>query len=207
MKLHNTIIYLIGIPAVGKYTVGREIARLTGARLVDNQLINYPVFSVIGYDGTDTFPFPQAAWQHIEVIHKQVLAVIRDLCPPDASFVFTNVLDANDPDDKVWFRRIERLAKHRQAKFFPVWLTCDAATLRRRKDAPERKARLKDIDLTSIPRWLEEFAVLKVPHPHALTLDTARATPTQTAKRILNHVRAIESRAQLARHGNASDDA
>jgi MoxR-like ATPase len=52
MQLHNTIIYLIGIPAVGKYTVARAIGRLTGAKVVDNQLINLPVFSVLGYDGT-----------------------------------------------------------------------------------------------------------------------------------------------------------
>jgi shikimate kinase len=30
MELDNTIIYLIGIPAVGKYTVAKEIARMTG---------------------------------------------------------------------------------------------------------------------------------------------------------------------------------
>src|SRR5438045_9763921 len=94
MKLHNTIIYLIGIHAVWKYTVAREIGRMTGAKVVDNQLINTPVFSVIGYDGTDAFPFPQGAWKQIEKIQRALLAVIRDFCPPDDSFVFTNVLDA-----------------------------------------------------------------------------------------------------------------
>jgi hypothetical protein len=135
MKLHNTIIYLIGIPAVGKYTVAKEIGRMTGAKVVDNHLINIPVFSVVGYDGTSTFPFPRGAWAHIEKIQRAVLAVIRDCCPPDDSFVFTNVLDARAPGDKACFRRIERLAKQRKAGFFPVWLTCDAETLRQRKYA------------------------------------------------------------------------
>jgi magnesium-transporting ATPase (P-type) len=35
MKLHNTIIYIIGIQAVGKYTTAKEIARLTGAKRKD----------------------------------------------------------------------------------------------------------------------------------------------------------------------------
>src|SRR5437588_5769202 len=122
MQLHNTIIYLIGIPAVGKCTVAREIGRMTGAKVVDNQLINTPVFSVVGYDGTDAFPFPRGAWAHIETIQRAVLAVIRDFCPPDDSFVFTNVLDARDRGDKACFRRIERLARQRKAAFFPVWL-------------------------------------------------------------------------------------
>ena len=191
MKLHNTIIYLIGIPAVGKYTVAREIGRMTGARVVDNQLINTPVFSVVGYDGTDAFPFPRGAWAQIEKIQRAVLTVIRDCCPPDASFVFTNVLDARDPGDMAWFRRIERLARQRKAKFFPVWLTCEAAVIRQRKATPERRARLKDIDLTNIPRWVDEFEVLRVPHPNALTLDTSRREPWQTAQLILEHVSGV----------------
>ncbi|MCA1817469.1 MAG: hypothetical protein LC746_13955 [Acidobacteria bacterium] len=192
MKLRNTIIYLIGVPAVGKYTVAREIGRMTGAKVVDNQLINIPVFYVVGYDGTDAFPFPRGAGAHIETIRRSVLAVIRDCCPPDASFVFTNVLDARAPGDRALFRRIERLAKQRRAGFFPVWLTCDAETIRRRKDTPERRARLKDVDLTTISRWLEEFEVLRVPHANALTLDTSRRAPRQTAQLIVEHVRRAE---------------
>jgi hypothetical protein len=189
MKLQNTIIYLIGVPAVGKYSVAKELGRMTGAKVVDNQLINTPVFSVLGYDGTDAFPFPEGAWAQIEKIQRAVIKVIRDYCPPEATFVFTNMLDARVPADKTWFRRIERLAKERNACFFPIWLTCEESALRRRKDTPERRARLKDIDLTSIPRWLHEFELLQVPHPHALTLDTTHSQPKQTAQRILKHLR------------------
>jgi len=78
------------------------------------------------------------------------LAVIRDFCAPDDSFVFTNVLDARAPGDKALFRRIERLAQQRKARFVPVWLTCEATMLRQRKDTLERRARLKDIDVTTI---------------------------------------------------------
>jgi predicted kinase len=189
MRLRNTFIYLIGVPAVGKYTVARELARMTGAKVVDNQLVNTPVYSVVGYDGTDAFPFPPGAAAQIEKIHRAVLAVIRDCCPPDDSFVFTNVLDAREPGDLAWFRRVERVARRRGAAFFPVWLTCEAGAIRRRKRTPERRARLKDTDLSNVSRWLNEFEVLRVPHPNALTLDTTRGEPRQTARRILEHVR------------------
>jgi hypothetical protein len=207
MELDNTIIYLIGIPAVGKYTVAREIGRMTGARVVDNQLINTPVFSVLGYDGTDAFPFPRGAWAQIEKIHRAVLSVIRDLCPSDASFVFTNTLDAQEPLDWAWFRRIERLAKQRRAGFFPVWLTCEAAVIRRRKDTPDRRARLKDIDLTNIARWSEEVEVLRVPHPNALTLDTSHREPRQTAQLILEHVQRADRVGRPAARRTAQGDA
>ena len=139
-------------------------------------------------NGKSTFPFPQGAGQHIETIWRAVLTVIRDFCPPDDSFVFTNVLDARAPEDNALFRRIERLAKQRKAGFFPVWLTCDVEMLRQRKNTPERRARLKDIDLTTIPWYLQEFEVLKVQHPNALTLDTSNCGPEKTAQRILEHV-------------------
>lgn len=207
MKLHNTIIYLIGIPAVGKYTVAKEIGRLTGAKVVDNQLINFPVFSVVGYDGTATFPFPQGAWAHIETIRRAVCAVIREFCPPDDSFVLTNVLDVSAPGDKALFRRIERLAQQRQARFFPVWLTCDAERLRQRKNTPERRARRKDSDVTTIAWWLQEFEVLRVPHPNALTLDTSRCGPEQTAQRIVEHVQGTEHGGRSATHSPTRDGA
>ncbi len=191
MKFSNIIIYLIGIPAVGKYTTAKEIGRLTGAKVVDNQLINLPVFTVVGYDGTDAFPFPKGAGAHIEKIHRTVLAVIRDFCPPEDSFVFTNVLDANTPSDLAWYRRIERVAKRRKAEFFPVWLTCKTEKIYQRKNTPERKARFKETDLTSIKWWAEEFEILKVPHPNALTLDTTHSQPEQTARRIVKHVQNI----------------
>lgn len=42
-----SIIYLIGPPAVGKFTVAKAIAKLNDAAVVDNQLINIPIFSLL----------------------------------------------------------------------------------------------------------------------------------------------------------------
>src|SRR3982750_3837394 len=105
-KLEKTIIYLIGIPAVGKYTTAKTIAEPTGAKLVDNQLINNPIFFLSGYDGTDWFPFPKEGWVGIEKIRSAVLVFVQDYSDPDASFIFTNVLDAC-ANDKRLFRKIE----------------------------------------------------------------------------------------------------
>jgi hypothetical protein len=60
--------------------------------------------------------------------------------------------------------------------------------LRQRKNSPERRARLKDIDLTTITWYLQEFEVFKAQHPNALTLDTSHCGPEKTAQRILEHV-------------------
>jgi hypothetical protein len=60
--------------------------------------------------------------------------------------------------------------------------------IRQRKDTPERRARRKDSDLSTITWCLQEFELLRMPHPNALTLDTSHCGPEQTARRILEHV-------------------
>lgn len=183
------VIYLIGIPAVGKYTIAKHLGRLTGARVVDNQSINLPVFNVLGFDGTDAFPLPERAWEHIATIRGAVLDTITELCGTSDSFVFTNVLEKGDAQAEALFERIRALARDRGARFFPVRLTCDAAALRARKDSPDRRARLKDIDVTNIERYVETFELLPVEHPDAFTLDTTEGSPEEAALSILEHIR------------------
>ncbi|MCC8400282.1 MAG: hypothetical protein LN563_06965 [Rickettsia endosymbiont of Platyusa sonomae] len=49
------IIYLIGKPGTGKYTIAKEIAR-AGYSICDNQHINNPIFSLLNYDGLTPIP-------------------------------------------------------------------------------------------------------------------------------------------------------
>ena len=190
VNLENAFIYLIGVPAVGKYSTAKEIARLSGAKIVDSQLVNMPIFTVVGYEGQDKPPIPPASWGYIEKIRKAVLDFIRDHAPAGTSIVFTNVLE-DAPGDRRLFRRIERIALHRGGVFVPVFLTCDAAELRRRKRNPDRRERLKDTDTSNIEFYTEEFRGLNLPHPNALYIDTTNSPPTQTAKQILKHTRSL----------------
>jgi len=187
-ELKNTIIYLIGIPAVGKYTTAAAIAQRTGAKLVDNHLINNPIFRVANVDGTNRLPFPTEGWKYMGRIRRAVLAFIRDIGHPDHSYVFTNVMRE---DEIRAFRQIERLAKKRKALFVPVFLKCSAHELKKRKASPQRRRMMKEIELSNIRYWTEEFRELDVPHPNRLDIDNSRLKPAQTAKIILDHIAKI----------------
>jgi hypothetical protein len=184
-ELKNTIIYLIGIPAVGKYTTARAISRRTGAKLVDNHLINNPIFSVAHVDGTSRFPFPAEGWKYVGRIRRVLLEFIRDLGHPDDSFIFTNVIGEHEIRG---FRQIERLAKKRKALFVPVWLKCKPSELRHRKNTPQRRRMMKEIEISNIPYWTKEFRELDLPHPNRLVIDNTYLKPAQTAKLILDHI-------------------
>ncbi|MEQ4204019.1 hypothetical protein [Actinopolymorpha sp. B9G3] len=55
-----TITYLVGPPASGKLTIGLELSAMTGAALIDNHLINDPIFLAYGADGRT--PLPEWIW-------------------------------------------------------------------------------------------------------------------------------------------------
>ncbi|MFP5224304.1 MAG: AAA family ATPase [Actinomycetota bacterium] len=186
--MRRTIIYLIGLPAVGKHTIATAIAARTGARVIDNQLINVPVFTAVGFDGTDAFPFPKGAWDKIERIREAVLDTIREDCAPEDCFVFTNVLDADDPPSVALFETIEALALDRGGTFVPIWLEASEAVMRQRIDTPQRRERRKTTDASSIDRWRNSFRLLEIDHPNAFRLDTSDLTPEQAADAILKHV-------------------
>ena len=99
--INNTIVYLIGYGGTGKYTIAKELALLTDAVIVDNQLVNRPVFSVLGADGNTRLP--DSIWPRIEGIRRIVLDTIVELAQPQASFLFTNELYEGKPRDRLWF--------------------------------------------------------------------------------------------------------
>ena len=122
-RMQNTIVYLIGYAGTGKYTIAKELARLTGAVIVDNHLINNPVFSVVGASGK--MPVPTGVWQKIEGIRRIVLDTIAELAPPEASFLLTNELFEGKSVDRRWYEDVAILATRRQARLVPVILRCD----------------------------------------------------------------------------------
>ncbi len=65
----TTIIYLIGKPGTGKYTIAKYLAK-QGYIICDNQLINNPVFALLKYDGFKNIP--ESAWHIIKKIRDNI---------------------------------------------------------------------------------------------------------------------------------------
>lgn len=184
--MKNTIVYLIGYAGTGKYTIAREIAALTGAVMVDNHLINNPVFSVVGVDGLK--PLPAGIWPKIAGIRRIVLDTIAELAQPEASFLFTNELFEGQSVDRLLFEDVTILATKRKALFVPVILRCEPEELYRRVASPERAIRFK----LRNPEWTREsiqiYNLLHVDHPNRLELDVTNLPPVEAAQAIIAHV-------------------
>lgn len=180
--MNNTIIYLLGHYGVGKLTIAKAICAASGARLLDNHLVNNVVFSLIRADGKT--PLPEAIWDSIAGIREIAFDAIEKLAPPEFSFVLTNALQ-DDPVDRQWFDRVVLLAARRNSRFLPVQLHCEEAEHARRIDTPERAANLKHTDVASGLRRRYTVALLPIDHPNLISIDTTRLPPDQAAAQII----------------------
>lgn len=185
MKLKNTIIYLIGFAGTGKLTIAKELAAISGAKIVDNHLINNPVFSIIKLDGS---PIPEMVWQKIWEIRSTVIEVAETISPPDYSFIFTNELLEAEPDCAKLFAQVEALARARNAYLLPVRLLCDEPELARRMQSAERAAQHKDTNPQNAYRQARGHQLLNPPHPNTITLDVTTLSPKEAAKTVLSNL-------------------
>ena len=188
-KLENTIIALIGFAGTGKYTIARELCELTAAKLIDNHLINNPIFKVVNPDGIR--PLPPGIWDKVKAVRGIVYEAIRELSPPDLSFVFTIELFASSPGDQRAFSDLEELAASRRSLFVPVRLLCEVEELCRRIVDPSRVQMLKSLSPEAARQKSAQETVLDPTHPHVLTIDVTDKTPSETAEMILGHIKKI----------------
>ena len=185
--MKNTIIYLLGFPGTGKYTIAKEICKQADFKLVDNHLINNPLFTLIENDGQTLLP--QRIWDNIGRIWESVMDTIIHISPPHYSFVLTNALTDQNKNDRAWFDRVKSGAEQKNELCVLVRLSCSVEEMEKRIVQPERKTRMKEINPASPRRNAENYTVLSVDYPNLLNLDVTSLTPQEAATVILNHAR------------------
>ncbi|MEQ7129486.1 peptidoglycan DD-metalloendopeptidase family protein [Actinopolymorpha sp. B11F2] len=90
-----TITYLVGPPASGKLTIGLELSAMTGAALIDNHLINDPIFLAYGADGRT--PLPEWIWDLVAQVREATMTAVSR-ATKTTSHIFTNYL-SDDPSE------------------------------------------------------------------------------------------------------------
>jgi hypothetical protein len=186
----NTMVALIGFAGTGKYTIGRELCRRTGAKLIDNHLINNPIFTVVDADGIT--PLPGAIWGKVKAVRQVVYESIKELSPPDMSFVFTIQLIEKDPEDHGAFADLVELAAGRESLFVPIRLICEVDELCRRIVSPTRIKMLKEVSPESARRRAADHTVLNPSHPNLRTVDVTHKLAIESAEEIIREVKSIK---------------
>lgn len=179
--MKNAVFYLIGPPGVGKYTVGTIIAERTAAKLVDNHYSINPIFGLIEQDGRT--PLPAEVWPQVGKVRSAVLETIAAFSPREWNFVFTHAA-SDDPSDAGTCREILSTAERRGASVIVARLHCAPEELARRVLAPERRARMKEMD-PEAARANALAPVFDPGHPNVIDIDTTALPPDRVADAIM----------------------
>lgn len=176
----TTVIYLIGKPGTGKYTIAKEIAK-AGYSICDNQHINNPIFSLLNYDGLT--PIPEFAWDTIKHIRDGIFNFLSQ--ETYNNYVLTNCLYEIDGDHKL-FNQVQQLASNRKSTFIPVKLLISEEENIMRIQQLDRLLRYKSIDVQDV---YPKYPLIQISHSNLFELDVTLLPASEAAKKILQHVR------------------
>lgn len=170
------LIFLHGAPAVGKLTVARELARLTGFRLFHNHLTVDLVTSLFAFGSEPFVALREQVW----------LAAFAEAARNDVSLIFTF-----NPESTVRERFVQDtvdVVENLGGQVVFVELVCADAELEHRMEDASRSefGKLTSVELY---RSLKEAGAFQFPKlPHGLSLDTTNSSPVETAELIREFV-------------------
>ena len=184
-NIGNAVIHLLGAPGTGKYTIAREMTALSDMRLVDNHLINNPLFSIVRLDGKTKLP--PRIWDNVAKIWEAVADTMVHISPPGMSFILTNALFEGDAEDRKHMQNMARVAEQRRGTYIPVRLLLSNVDEHvRRITDPVRNARMKETNAEAPQRYAGK-EILKTGLATECTLDVTHLAPKESARHILDH--------------------
>jgi hypothetical protein len=178
-------VLIVGPPAVGKATVAREVARLTGYRLVLNTLTSEMLLDIFARPERPFGPL------HVEFQHR----ILEEAARHGMDVVSTLAWAFDEPTDWRVARARFALVRQHGGKSFIAELEAPLPVRLDRNNLPDRRTSkpnqaatltaevMQDLDaryrLNSDPGELDEFG------PH-LRIDTTSSSPTESARRVID---------------------
>ena len=178
----TVVIYLIGKSGSGKYTIAKEIAKHDYI-VCNNQLINYPIFSLLNYDGFTTIP--SFAWKAIAKIRENIFDFLSSEMMHN-NYILTNVLGDVERDCQI-FKQVEQMAFKRKSIFVPVKILVSPEENIARIQNKERLLRYKSID----PKDVLLQNLINIVHPHLINIDVSNLSANEAANQILTKIMRI----------------
>lgn len=181
------IIVLNGYPGVGKLTIGRELAKLLEARLVDIHTLYNLAFALTEFRTPEFYK----TIRHTEQIADDLI----DALPSRVPVVFTTVLTGKSTwVNEEWQRFLGR--GERRPPLIFIHITCDLDENIRRIQSPERKGKGKLQSADAVRRnHAAQEPMIGADLDNTLELDVTAMTPEEAAQEIATHCNAVRAAA------------
>jgi AAA domain len=168
------LIFISGLPGVGKLTVAKELSAITGYKLFHNHLTVDLLLSVFAFGSPQFVELRESIW----------LSVFEQACRTNLpGLIFT--FNAENTVRQSFIANVEETVAANGGTIYFVELVCDDQELQRRMDTTSRRQYAK---MTSWTNFIElraagAFSAPKLPAP-ALIVDTGKLDPKSAALRI-----------------------
>ncbi len=168
------MIFLYGPPAVGKLTVAKELAKITGYKLFHNHLTVDLVSSLYEW-GSPKY------WEYLRNIREQLLA---SLAKDNVDIIFTYVYAAGE-DEEVMERMFKKIEEN-GGEVLLVQLTTSVEKLKERIVAEDRRQFKKMYKTESLDSWINQYKLFEAyPDLHNLVVENSNMSPTEVANLIV----------------------
>lgn len=168
------LIFLYGLPATGKFTIGGELARLTGYKLFHNHLAVDPLLSVFQFGSEPFVELRETFW--LSIFEHAALANIPGL-------IFTFVPEATIRPQ--FIPNLVELAARTKIDIHTIEVTCPIPVIKQRLDNPSRRPFQKINSIELFDALQSSGALSSVPMPKPdLILDSSKLTPREAADQI-----------------------
>jgi broad-specificity NMP kinase len=173
------LVFIHGAPAVGKLTVARALATLTGFPLFHNHLTVDLVSSLFAFGTPPFVSLREQIW----------LAAFAEAARNDLSLIFTFNPERTVKEEFV--QKTINVVAEAGGRVVFVELTCSEAELERRMEGPSRKEFGKLASLEQY-RSLKSAGAFEFPElPSEISIDTTNQAPAVTAKLISAHLASL----------------
>jgi shikimate kinase len=146
------ILELNGLAGVGKFTIGRILARALNARLVDNHTIYNPAFASTPFRST-------AFYETVRAVRTITFGQLEKL-PPEASIILTIAPGTELSWGREWQEAIRQLATKRETTLLGVHLLCDSEEWALRISSPSRELMRKLVEPSVLDDGVERPVLL-----------------------------------------------
>lgn len=183
-KVPKIVVFIYGIPATGKLTIGRELSKRTGFTLLHNHLILDIIYNLYGWESIEGQKMRETMY----------FALTKSLINQNKNIIYTHVYQPNyvypsGISDTLFIAKIKNIAEKNGYIFFPVQLICDNKELLKRVVTPSRKINSKVNTKKDLMEWLSnEDYTIPLKFPFNITINNTNISPIKAANMIIKNI-------------------
>lgn len=189
IEFKNCLVLLMGLPGVGKRTIGEELSKTYHFRFSDHHALFDPIVKLFGDDYQTWWNLTPAMWDKINAVNDIYLSAISDICAKEDNFVLTEMMFDKDPYHKIFYDKVLDVVRKRNAHFFPVRLICDENELANRVQSEDRKKYFKTRDVELSRKRSKELDVFYSEHPNEITINNTQLSADAVADEIIIQIK------------------